>query len=406
MEAHDLKAENFARYAPGGRSFAAGHIELLRRVPLPLLPLLLLQIQRYDVAFPAERARLSAEMSALEAMNEATFDNLMRPFAALDLSTDLKRMDWVNRPQQFTERLTAWLWSQNRIDLYHAAAESYQQQLEPLSPAPEPPTARWTLLLLGHGISHSEAPLFRKLAPHGTTFTNVDPAGGTEALMAEAAARADRFPFPYGHWYIDGGEPLAAHPALTTVCYRRLAPAARREFDLLHRFSADSNAGGLAAVETVSSYVASLTPDDLGLRGPSADAPLRHFEVSLLTQGAGCQIFSTTFVQWAARECLHRAQPVTLVARFATRQTMAPMEQLLAQDPLSQPQDEQGSLVDADMGAYYTWINQSRLPGSEQARFLAWWEDRNLALVASPSLPRGSRSPARANMKQLLDWMR
>jgi hypothetical protein len=82
------------------------------------------------------------------------------------------------------------------------------------------------------------------------------------------------------------------------------------------------------------------------------------------------------------------------------------MEQLLAQDPLSQPQDEQGSLVDADMGAYYTWINQSRLPGSEQARFLAWWEDRNLALVASPSLPRGSRSPARANMKQLLDWMR
>jgi hypothetical protein len=404
MEARDLQAESFARYAPDGRAFAAQHVDLLRRIPLALLPLLLLQIQRYDVAFPAERRQLSAEMDGLEAMSGAAFDNLMQPFAALDLSPDLKRMDWVNRPQQFTERLTAWLWSQHRIDLYHAAAESYRRQLELLSPPPEPATARWTILLLGHGISHSDAPLFRKLAPLGTTFTNIDPAGGTEALMAEAVTRAERYPLPYGHWYIDGDEPIAAPPALTTVSYRRLAPAARREFDLLHRFSAGSNPAGQAAVETVSSYVAALTPEDVGLKG--ADAPLCHLEVSLLTQGACCQIFSTTFVQWAARECLHRAQPVTLVARFRTRQTMAPMEQLLARDPLSQPQDEQGSLVDADMGAYYTWINQSRLPGAEQARFLAWWEDRNLALVISPSMPRGSRSSASANMKQLLDWVR
>jgi hypothetical protein len=94
-------------------------------------------------------------------------------------------------------------------------------------------------------------------------------------------------------------------------------------------------------------------------RGPesqrnSSRRPLRHFEVSILTQGAGCQIYSTTFVQWASRECLHRAQPLTLFARFATRQSNAPMEQLLARDPLMQPQDKAGSLTDAEMGAYYT----------------------------------------------------
>ena len=50
------------------------------------------------------------------------------------------------------------------------------------------------------------------------------------------------------------------------------------------------------------------------------------------------------------------------------------MEQLLARDPLQRPQDPEGSLVDADMGAYYTWINQSRLAGADWSRFLVWFE--------------------------------
>jgi hypothetical protein len=405
MDVRDLEPANFTRYPPEGRSLAAAHIGLARRVPLALLPLLLLQIQRYDFAFPAERSQLEGQIAALEVMDRTAFDALMQPFATLELSADLRSMDWVNHPQQFSERLTAWLWSQHQIDRYHAAAESYRQQVEPAAAQPVPATPRWTFVLLGRGIPHTDSPLFRKLAPHGTLFTNVDPAGGTGMLLAEAAARARQHPLAYGHWYIDGGEPEPV-PALTTVSFSRLVPAARKEFALLQRFSADKNAAGASAVEAVSSYVAALTPDEIGLKATPADAPLRHFEVDLLTQGAGCQIFSTTFVQWAARECLHRAQPLTLVARFATRQTMAPMEKLLARDPLSQPQDEQGSLVDADMGAYYSWINQSRLPGSEQARFLAWWEDRNLAFVASPPLPRGTTSTGNADMKQLLGWMR
>jgi hypothetical protein len=96
-----------------------------------------------------------------------------------------------------------------------------------------------------------------------------------------------------------------------------------------------------------------LSPDDVAFEGTTTDAALRHFEVNVLTQGAGCQIYSTTFVQWAARECLYRAQPLTLFARFATRQMNAPMEKLLARDPLQQ-QDPEAVLVDADMGAYHT----------------------------------------------------
>jgi hypothetical protein len=179
----------------------------------------------------------------------------------------------------------------------------------------------------------------------------------------------------YGHWYIDRGEPQEASSdvqGLTIVSYDRLVPVARRELALLNQFTNHSGSGGTSAVEAVSSYVVGLSPNDLGLKDTARDAAMRHFEVNILTQGAGCQIYSTTFVQWASRECLHRAQPLTLFARFATRQTSAPMEQLLTRDPLQQPQDKQGSLIDADMGAYYTWINQSRLAGANQSRFLVW----------------------------------
>ena len=67
------------------------------------------------------------------------------------------------------------------------------------------------------------------------------------------------------------------------------------------------------------------------------------------------------------------------------------MEQLLDRDPLQQPRDAEGSLIDADMGAYYTWINQSRLPGADQSRFLVWFEDQHLASAIPPTLPKALR---------------
>jgi hypothetical protein len=81
------------------------------------------------------------------------------------------------------------------------------------------------------------------------------------------------------------------------------------------------------------------------------------------------------------------------------------MEQLLARNPLQQPQDPEGSLIDADMGAYYTWINQSRLPGAQESRFLVWFEDHNLACVISPTLPGGKTFIGDINMRQVLEHM-
>ncbi len=43
---------------------------------------------------------------------------------------------------------------------------------------------------------------------------------------------------------------------------------------------------------------------------------LNRFQLSLLTEGSGTQVFATTFVQWAAREALRRAQPLTVFTPF------------------------------------------------------------------------------------------
>ena len=44
------------------------------------------------------------------------------------------------------------------------------------------------------------------------------------------------------------------------------------------------------------------------------------------------------------------------------------------------------------MAAYYHWINQQRLAGSEQSTFLVWFENHGQALAVSPTLPRGTVS--------------
>jgi hypothetical protein len=404
VEPRYLRPESFNHYSLEARTFAVTNLEVLSRIPLSLLPLLLRQVIAFDWLFPIEREQLTQHFRWLHQMDAPTFDRLMASFAKFSLPQELLRIDWVDHPQSFSEGLSAYLWSQHRIDEYHESVQEYEGHMQgAASPAP-PAAPRWTLVTIGQGTQTTEHSLFRRLMPHGTLFTQVDPSGALNTLFAELHSRVQEYPIQYGHWYIDGGSP---HPqptgfgALNVVSYQRLVPAARREFALLNDFKMKP-----AGVEAASSYVEALGPEDLGLTGTTADAPLRHFESSLLTQGAGCQIFSTTFVQWAARECLHRAQPLTLLARFAPRQMNAPLEELLTRDPLRQGEDKQGSLIDADMGAYYTWINQSRLPGAEQSRFLAWFEDHNLACAISPTLPRGNTSTQPATMLQLLDWLR
>jgi hypothetical protein len=68
------------------------------------------------------------------------------------------------------------------------------------------------------------------------------------------------------------------------------------------------------------------------------------------------------------------------------------MNDLLAVNSIPEQVDPQGSLVDANLGAYYTGLNLMRLPGVVVARFIACHEGGNEAIAIAPSLSRGTAS--------------
>jgi hypothetical protein len=408
MQPSALRAEDFRLYPPKGKSLALANLQLLQKIPLTLLPTMLRQLIDYDWSFPLEQLALEKQLDYLKAMQPSSFMDLMASFASIHLPDALVASDWVNHPQEFNSQLSAALWSLQKKDIYHDAAVRFQRQIEEATKEALPSIPRFTIVTVGQGAAQARSPLFRSLRPHGVLFTAIDPNNGLQSLLNFLKTRAKSQPLPYAHWYIDGGQPDAtfgSYQGITATSYHDLMPVARRELNLTSDFVTRTAANGTGGPEALQSFMTSLNQADLGLDGTTHDPILRHFELGVLTEGAGTQVFSTTFVQWAAREAMRRAQPITMLARFAPRQRLVPMNELLSQDPSIQQTDPEGSLIDADMGAYYTWINQSRLVGSKQSCFLAWHEGQNLALAISPSLPAGTVSDKPASLENVLKWM-
>lgn len=399
MLPRDLQPEQFQQYPPLARKLAVENIAALRRMPLSLLPSLLRELIEYDYRFPAERKSLEMEIANAASLSERQVSEWFGGFAQVTLSPQLESFDWVNAPAQFVEQLSAHLWTTHQMDAFRNATLAYSNRLLAAFPPAPPPIPRLGIAIIGAGAASSPVPLFRKLRPHGVYFRNVKPENGFSSLMNAVADRARGNPAPFAHWHIDGGATEAGSAGVTSVSYGRLQPARAA---LLRRMSREIQSAGMGP-EQLRTIMARMRPADLGLG--DEDPVLGRFQVSLLTEGSGTQVFSTTFVQWAAREALRRAQPLTVLARFAPRRRQRPMNELLARIETPTELDPAGSLIDGDMGAYYNWVNQQRLAGAEQSRFLAWFEGQNEALVIAPSMPRGTESSTSASITDLLKWM-
>ncbi len=348
--------------------------------------------------FPAERRALEKELANLHSLSAEQTKDWLQGFAQIRLSSQLEHSDWINAPAQFVEQLSSYLWTTHQLDAFRTAALAYADRLHAVVPAEPPPVPRLGITVIGQGVAAPDAPLFRKLRPHGAYFSGVNPQNGLELLLKVAAARAKAHPVPYGHWYIDGGQ-AAYDPALTCVSYQALEPVRAA---LSGKIRSEIERPGMGP-EALRTHLARLRPADLGL-GKAGDAVLDRFQVKMLTEGSGTQVFSTTFAQWTAREALRRAQPLTLLVRFAPRQRQKPMNEMLSASHGVAELDPLGSLIDADMGAYYNWLNLQRLPGAQQSSFLVWFEGHNEAVAIGPSLPRGTESNAATSLEQLLNW--
>jgi hypothetical protein len=393
-----LTAASFASYPPEARQLAVQHIALLRRLPLAFLPLLLRELIVYDWKFPLERADLGRQFTYLGSLAPGPFQAAMSAFAQLKLTHELEQTDWVNSPASFSEQLSAHLWATHQIDSFRGAAVDYVQNASASAVDPALPTHRLGIAVIGQGVAGNEDyRLFRKLRPHGVYFTRIKHGAGMQALLDAAATRAKAHPVPYGHWYIDGGASLAVPGNITRISYSALA-APRATIQNRMRKTYEASVFDPEAFRTM---LAQMKPDEAGLHSGGDDV-LNRFQLSLLTEGSGTQVFSTTFVQWTAREALRRAQPLTLIARFAPRQREKQMNELLAERQRPPELDPEGSLIDADMGAYYNWLNQQRLPGEENSAFLAWFEDHGEAVAIAPALEKRTRSDNPIDLAELI----
>jgi len=396
MLPRDLKVEQWTSYPPQARALVVAHLDALRQLPLSFLPSLLREVIDYDYKFPAERAAIDRELANLSSLSPAQMTEWFHVFAQFSLSPKLESFDWINQPAQFVEQLSAYLWTTHQLDSFRQAAIVYGDRLQATKPPEAIPVRRLGIAVIGQGVAAYDAPLFRNLRPHGAYFAHVKPDNGLQLLLNAVAARAQAHPVPYGHWYVDGGQQADHSPLLTSVSYQALEPVRAA---LLQKIQADIQRPGMGP-EELRTHLAQLAPADLGME--SGDAVLNRFQIKLLTEGSGTQIFSTTFAQWTAREALRRAQSLTLLVRFAPRQRQKPMNELLSSSQGNVELDLAGSVVDADMGAYYSWLNQQRLPGADKSGFLVWFEGHNQALVIGPSIPRGTESTTVADLGELV----
>src|SRR5579859_2590284 len=402
MIPRDLKPEQFKGYAAEARKLAIQYLGALRELPLSFLPSLLREVADYDFKFPVERRALEKELANLASLSAPQREDWFHGFAQIRISSQLEHSDWAGAPAQFVEQLSAYLWTTHQLDAFRTAATAYADRLQKAAP-PEPPAVpRLGITIIGQGVASYGGPLFRKLRAHGAYFSRIKAENGLKLLLDVALARAKAHPTPYGHWYIDGGQEVDHDPSLTCISYSSLETA---RVALLHKMQVEIERPGMGP-EALRTSLAQMRPADLGLGGAS-DAVLDRFKVKMLTEGSGTQIFSTTFVQWTAREALRRAQPLTLLVRFAPRQRQKAMNELLSpsQNQVEAELDPMGSLVDADMSAYYNWLNQQRLAGAEQSSFLVWFEGHGNALAIGPTVPRGTESDSETDVRELLSWI-
>jgi hypothetical protein len=398
MEPRSLTAASFQAYAPLARGLACQHLDLLRDLPLVLCAVLLREIINFDFRFPRERAAIEARLAFLEALPQGERRSLTRGFADLSLSPDLLAADWVRSPQRFEENLSAYLWASKQHDQFRDTAVVFAQQVDKAIPPWNPGASRWVVVVLGPDLRKDGYPLFRKLRPQGVFFPRVTGDAGMTAVLGELDRRAaEAQSHPYDHWYIDGGS--SEEKLSGSVCQCSWAKSTALRAETLERIEkiVGSGSGG---PEMLRSAMASWTPGSHSLA--TGNELVDRFVLSVYAEGSGTQVFSTTFVQWATREILRRAEPVNVVARYGLRQKQRTLNQMFSKTSTPVVPDPAGSLVDGDFGAYLSWVNLTRIGGGDQIRFIAWSEAHGQAVAIGPGWPRGTEAPDQIGVTQLL----
>ena len=123
MQPGDLQLTSFAGYPPKGAALARGSLPLLRRVPMPLLPIVLREVSAFDWKFPREREDVRRQVGWLNGMPPEEFAATVEAFRELRLPAALSNADWVNDPAGYMEQLTATLWATGQMPAFRQGGD-------------------------------------------------------------------------------------------------------------------------------------------------------------------------------------------------------------------------------------------------------------------------------------------
>lgn len=379
----------------------AAQQSLLETLPVPLAAVMLQQLARAGSLFPAEKRELDRTLHSLTPPRPDNAKRAVEMFATLRLSPELERLDWRSDAAGFLDKMTAELWSTGQIGTFREAAKLLAPSTMTAEQGAQASKRRFVAIALDKRLSAvGKTPvLFRMLRPYGTFFPHADDEYGAETLASWLAARANAHPEPYTHWQISGDiwkEPAAA--PVVSLSYNGML--AERE-KLLALFNTVRNSAASQGPEGLQKVLQQLSPEQIGMSAIS-DPVVRTFALDIFTQGSGTQLYATTFVQWTVREALRRAQPETLLAWFTPRCEATSMDWRISHPDREQAPDGPGSLIDAEMGAYLSYVNLMRLPDAERVSLLVWHEGYGQALLIGTDLPRGVESKSAMTLRRLL----
>jgi hypothetical protein len=378
-------------------------MSVLRALPVPLAAIMMQQIARANRLFPIEIRELDRLIGSLRTPRSSDMESAVQRFASLRLSKDLLRVGWQRNPADFVDKMTAELWASSQINAFREAAKRLVAPRQGDEDHDAGHGPRCVVVVLDKELVSPAGPysLFHKLRPLGTFFSGAADAYGREALRQWIAARTQTNPEKYAHWYLSGAKIEHELPATTvSFSYDGLRPTRTEVVAMFNRM----RQGSFVGPDGLREVLLHITPEEMGL-GSVEDDVLQMFMLDLFTAGSGTQLYATTFVQWAVREALRRAQPQTVVAQFTARSRAISMDERFSHPGLEPAPDFAGSLVDAEMGAYMSYVNLKRLPGSRNSSFLAWHEGCGQAVLVGPDMPEGAVSSSHIQMSRLLSMI-
>ena len=392
-----LSPASFANYPPQGKELAVSRLAALRQIPVALLPVFLVDLGAYDWKFPVEQQEIAKRID-FAGTNPLSLTGFRKITVPPTLDNSEKTVD----PQRFLAEMTAHLWSSLQMDAYRSAANQFVAAFAAAAEPIHPVLPRLVMICVGKGAREPTYQLFSKLRKFGQMRTNVRSEGAAYALLDVLHRRSENHPIPYTHWYVDGGDPMPGSSAggVTQIAYPALKPLNEQ---ILAKMKSCIDSG--TGPEVLHLELAKLIEETPSGKKSLADRRLQHFALSVLTEGSGTQIFATSFVQWTTREVLRRAQPATMLVRFAPRQRQKSFNAMIESVAQAADLDPEGSLIDADMSAYYAFLELKRLPDADATAFLVWFEEHSQAFVASKGIPTGAVDHSPVTMPELLSQL-